>query len=171
MSIRVGQIVRFEDVHGVSGDDPEGEVVAEVVEFSNGKVVVAWQSKAPSVNTYDNIKYVETTHGHGGKSEVIWMWESPPDPDPMEKIFEKKIREAGGEPGKNGKTQDWEEVAEAAAAEAADELHKLVTTKAADKLLERIRESEGAEKKGEEKKSPVVKKKAVAKKTTNGKKK
>jgi hypothetical protein len=170
--------LRYEDVHGVSGDAPEGEVVAEVVEFSNGKVVVAWQSKAPSVNAYDNIKYVETTHGHGGKSEIDWVWESEADPDPMDKIFEKKIRDAGGNPTKNGKNGRgngngvaFEDVAEDAAEAAANELTRLVTAKTAEKLAARVRETEEAEKREGDKKPAASKKKDAVKKPTNGKKK
>jgi hypothetical protein len=84
MSVRVGHIMRHEDVHGVSGTG----IVADVVEFTNGKCVIAWRSAHSSTNVYDHIKDVETTHSHGGKSLVIWDWESPPDPDPMDKVLD-----------------------------------------------------------------------------------
>jgi hypothetical protein len=84
MSVRIGHILRHEDVHGVSGTGK----VADVFEATNGKCVVVWISAHASVNVYDHIKDVETTHSHGGKSLVIWDWESPPDPDPMDKVLD-----------------------------------------------------------------------------------
>ena len=90
MSARVGYIYRQEDVHGVSGEG----IVAEVFEASNGKVAVIWISENPCVTAYDHIKAVQNVHGHGGKSRIEWVWEAEPDPDPMEKVFAKKIEEA-----------------------------------------------------------------------------
>lgn len=98
MSVRVGHIFRHEDVHGVSGTGR----VADVFEASNGKAIVVWTSSNPSVVVYDNVKALENTHGHGGKTDVVWVFEEEREPDPMEKIFEKKIIEAGGTPAKSG---------------------------------------------------------------------
>lgn len=91
MSVRVGRIMRHEDVHGVSGTGK----VADVFEASNGKAVVIWISSNPSVVVYDNVKAVENVHGHGGKTEVVWEWEAPRDPDPMDAVIDRKVAEAG----------------------------------------------------------------------------
>ena len=83
MSYRVGHIMRHEDVHGVSGTGR----ICEIFEASNGKAVVVWLTPTPSVVVYDNAKAVENTLSHGGKTEIIWDYESPPDPDPMDRIL------------------------------------------------------------------------------------
>ncbi len=82
MSVRCGHIMRHEDVHGVSGTGR----VADVYEATNGKCIVIWISPHSSTNVYDNVKHVESTHSHGGKTLVVWDWESPPDPDPMDAL-------------------------------------------------------------------------------------
>ena len=79
--------MRHEDVHGVSGTGK----VADVFEASNGKAVVIWISSNPSVVVYDNVKAVENVHGHGGKTEVVWEWEAPRDPDPMDAVIDRKV--------------------------------------------------------------------------------
>jgi hypothetical protein len=94
MSTRVGHIIKHEDVHGVSGTGK----VAEVFEASNGKAILVWLSVTPSVIVFDNVKAVEAAHGHGGKTEIVWEWESDPEPDPMDEVFARKIKEAGGDP-------------------------------------------------------------------------
>lgn len=81
--------MRHEDVHGVSGTGK----VADVFEASNGKAIVVWISSNPSVVVYDNIKAVENVHGHGGKTEIIWEWEAPRDPDPMDQVIKQKAAE------------------------------------------------------------------------------
>lgn len=52
------------DVHGTSGTG----VVAEVIEFSNGQVVVAWLGSRPSVEVHSSLRQVMDIHGHGGKT-------------------------------------------------------------------------------------------------------
>jgi hypothetical protein len=84
MSVRVGHLMRNEDVHGVSGTGK----VADVFEATNGKCIVVWISPHSSTNIYDNVKHVESTHSHGGKSLVVWDYESPADPDPMDALKE-----------------------------------------------------------------------------------
>lgn len=74
--------MRREDLHGVSGTGK----VADVFEASNGKCVVVWISTHSSTNIYDNVKHVESTHSHGGKSLIVWDWESPAEPDPMDAL-------------------------------------------------------------------------------------
>lgn len=82
MSIRVGHILKHKDVHGVSGTGR----VADVFEATNGKCIVVWISPHSSVNVFDHIKDVESTHSHGGKTLVVWDYESAPDPDPMDAL-------------------------------------------------------------------------------------
>lgn len=66
------KVKREEDESGISGTG----VVAEGVEFENGKVVIQWLSHKPSVTVFDNIKHIKDLHGHGGKTKVVWI-----DPD------------------------------------------------------------------------------------------
>lgn len=66
--IRTFTLVRDEDESGVSGTG----LVAEGVEFSSGQVCITWFSHVPAVNIYGSIKVVETLHGHGGKTRIVW---------------------------------------------------------------------------------------------------
>lgn len=52
------------DVSGVSGTG----IVAQVIEFDNGKVVVAWLGPTRSIAFYDSLADAETVHCHGGAS-------------------------------------------------------------------------------------------------------
>lgn len=123
MSVRVGRIMRHEDVHGVSGT---GDHLADVFEASDGTTVVRWLGKDGSTNVYGGVKNVLNVHGHGGKTEIEWLWEQEADADPMEAVFDKKIIEAGGYTGTTaptGPTAIKEEADKEAEAEAiADEL-------------------------------------------------
>lgn len=130
--------MRHEDVHGVSGTGK----VADVFEASNGKAVVVWISANPSVVVYDNIKAVENVHGHGGKTEVVWEWQAPRDPDPMNEVIERKVIEAGGSTGSQGtagptsasvKDAEADAIATEIAEEAADTIECV-----ADRLAERL---------------------------------
>lgn len=146
MTIRVGRINRHEDVHGISG---EGEHKAEVVEFSDGSVVVRWLGKDAMTNVAAGIKNVTNVHGHGGKTEVEWLWEQEAPPDPMEAVFEKKIAEAGGSTAPTGpsgptavaeedaKDAEAEEIADEIVAEA-EETAERVSKKVAEKLKGKI---------------------------------
>ena len=62
-------LYRHEDESGVSGTG----IVAEGVEFSNGKCAMSWCRRVSSVAMYDSIRELELIHGHSGKSEVIWV--------------------------------------------------------------------------------------------------
>lgn len=73
------KVKREEDESGVSGTG----VVAEGVEFENGKVAIQWLSHKASFGIYDNIKHFKDIHGHGGKTKVRWI-----DPDPLENAEE-----------------------------------------------------------------------------------
>lgn len=148
MSVRVGHLMRHEDVHGVSGTGK----VADVFEAANGKCIVVWISAHSSTNIYDNVKHVESTHSHGGKSLVVWDWESEPDPDPMESLKEDDVP-------KPELTDD--ELAEIAA-EAAEGAKAKITEKIAEKMAEAATEAEGPE--------ATPKKKTAAKKSSTKKK-
>jgi hypothetical protein len=168
MSVRVGHIMRHEDVHGVSGTGK----VADVFEATNGKCIVVWNSAHTSVNVYDHIKDVETTHSHGGKSLVHWDYESPPEPDPMDKLTEPDKPELSEE--------EIEEIAEEATAAASE----IAATKVAERIAEKVAEqkivteeeeleedddeAELVEDAPEEMKTPP-KKKAAKPKPSNGK--
>jgi hypothetical protein len=59
---------RDEDVSGVSGTGN----VAEGVMFGDGTVVMRWRSGIRSFAFYTSIADLETIHGHGGKTQVVW---------------------------------------------------------------------------------------------------
>lgn len=71
--MRTFVLVRDEDVSGVSGPG----IVAEVVEFSSGKAVVAWRMPYFTIEVHDLLEIVERIHGHGGKTRLV---PSPPSP-------------------------------------------------------------------------------------------
>jgi len=140
--------MRHEDVHGVSGVGK----VADVFEATNGKCIVVWISAHASVNVYDHIKDVETTHSHGGKTLVVWDYESPPEPDPMDKIL------AADKP------ELTEEEVEQIAEEAAEEVSQIAAAKVAEKIAEKV-----ADALGENEIGPVTEE-PRGKKSKNGKK-
>lgn len=144
MSVRVGRIMRHEDVHGVSGT---GDHLADVFEASDGTTIVRWLGKDGSTNVYQGVKNVSNVHGHGGKTEIEWLWEQEADADPMEAVFDKKIEEAGGTLGPTAAKEEKEaeaeaeaeEIAEALVEEAAETVDR-VAVKLAEKLLEKTAE-------------------------------
>ena len=63
-------LVRDEDVSGVSGVG----VVADVAQFENGKVCVAFRLGTAGVSNlifYDTLEDVETVHGHEGRTYLV----------------------------------------------------------------------------------------------------
>lgn len=67
--MRSFELVRYEDVTGISGTG----VVAEGVEFSNGKVAIQWVvGEYQSTVVWDNITGVEKIHGHGGATRLVF---------------------------------------------------------------------------------------------------
>lgn len=61
---------RYEDHSGVSGTG----VVAEGVELSCGRVVMAWRTDWYSIVVHEKgIEAVEAVHGHGGRTKVVWL--------------------------------------------------------------------------------------------------
>ena len=146
MSVRVGRIVRHEDVHGVSGT---GDHLADVFEASDGTTVVRWLGKDGSTNVYQGVKNVTNVHGHGGKTDIEWLWEQEADVDPMDSVFDKKITEAGGSTGATALKDEAEKDAEAEAiadeiveeaAETVDRVAIKLAAKLADKTAEKVAE-------------------------------
>ena len=68
-NIRRFCLQRDEDVSGISGTD----LVAEGVQFTNGKCALTWMTFLSSVAIYENIKILEAIHGHEGKTKVIFL--------------------------------------------------------------------------------------------------
>lgn len=62
-------LIRSEDVTGISGIG----MVAEGVQFHDGKCVMAWRSKHRSISVYTSIEDLEAIHGHNGQTIVSWL--------------------------------------------------------------------------------------------------
>jgi hypothetical protein len=65
-------MVRDEDETGISGTG----VVAEGVEFSDGVVVIRWQthqSEHHSTVIWSSVESVLAIHGHNGKTRIEWQ--------------------------------------------------------------------------------------------------
>lgn len=60
---------RIEDKSGISGIG----IVAEGVQFSNGKCVITWLTEHTSTAIYDCIEDIEAIHGHDGKTQIMWL--------------------------------------------------------------------------------------------------
>jgi hypothetical protein len=67
-NMRTFQVVRDEDVSGVSG---EGHI-AEGVLFSSGKVFVNWISMHKIVEMADSVAEWQAVHGHEGRTRIVW---------------------------------------------------------------------------------------------------
>ena len=72
MAFRRFLLCRYDDVSGVSGTGK----VAEGVQFSTGKCVIAWLSTTPSVSIFDGVDELMAVHGHDGKTKLVWMDEA-----------------------------------------------------------------------------------------------
>lgn len=68
-SMRCFVLKRAEDETGTSGVG----VVAEGVEFSNGRVAMHWLSQMDVVGMYDNVTVVEKLHGHDGRTTLEFI--------------------------------------------------------------------------------------------------
>jgi hypothetical protein len=66
--LRVFQLLRDEDISGVSG---VGCVAVGVV-FPSGRVVLEWLGARRSFEIFDQIEHVDHVHGHGGKTRVVF---------------------------------------------------------------------------------------------------
>ena len=62
------ELHRDEDESGISGTG----VVAEGVVFRTGWVAMAWLTKFKSAVIYPDMATLESVHGHGGKTRVVW---------------------------------------------------------------------------------------------------
>jgi hypothetical protein len=62
-------LIREVDESGVSGTG----LVAEGIEFSNGKCALSWRTRVQSIAIYDNIKELESIHGHDGNTSIEWV--------------------------------------------------------------------------------------------------
>lgn len=62
-------VYRMEDISGVSGTG----LVAEGIQFTNGKVAVTWRTEVNSVTVYDSMLDAMKIHGHGGYTKFIWI--------------------------------------------------------------------------------------------------
>lgn len=63
---------RTQDESGVSGTG----VVVEGIEFTNGQVAITWVTVSQGVRSttcYQNIEDAIKIHGHGGKTELVWI--------------------------------------------------------------------------------------------------
>jgi hypothetical protein len=66
--MKMFHLLRMEDESGISGTG----VIAEGVEFTDGVVVMRWTTDHKSTAIYESVKDVQTIHGHGGKTQIIW---------------------------------------------------------------------------------------------------
>lgn len=66
--VRTFHLLRLEDESGVSGTG----WVAEGAVFSNGWVALIWLTDTPSLNFYPSIEAVQSIHGHGGLTRVVY---------------------------------------------------------------------------------------------------
>lgn len=64
--------VRHQDVSGLSGDG----VVMEGAQFPDGRVVVAWLGRYPSVVHWPNMEQAVAVHCHQGDTTVAWVDEA-----------------------------------------------------------------------------------------------
>ncbi len=63
-------LFRLVDISGVSGTG----IVAEGVQFSNGRVCTCWQSHLGcSLELHDSLADLEKIHGHNGATAVRWL--------------------------------------------------------------------------------------------------
>ena len=62
-------LIRKEDETGISGTG----MVAEGVQFHDGKCVLAWRTKYRSISVYDSSEAVVAIHGHEGKTVLSWL--------------------------------------------------------------------------------------------------
>jgi hypothetical protein len=70
--VKVFILQRDKDISGISGIG----VVAEGVEFDDGKVALRWiVGEHKSSVVWDSMADVEAVHGHEGATAIIWLGE------------------------------------------------------------------------------------------------
>lgn len=62
-------LLRHEDISGVSGTG----IVAEGVQYHNGKIALCWFGEFSSVGVFDSLDALIKIHGHCGSTEIIWI--------------------------------------------------------------------------------------------------
>lgn len=67
--MRLFQLHRDEDETGISGTG----VVAEGVEFSDGRCAMRWLTGVSSTAVYDSAADLATIHGHGGRTRMVYL--------------------------------------------------------------------------------------------------
>lgn len=68
------ELSRSVDETGVSGTG----IVATGVQWPDGRCALRWDANKPtSTANYDSIGDIESIHGHGGKTRVVWL-DTPP---------------------------------------------------------------------------------------------
>lgn len=78
-------VYRHHDVSGVSGTG----VVADGIEFPDGRVAMRWRGEDGSTVIHDSIQTVEKIHGHGGNTIIVWIAEElPPILEALDRIEE-----------------------------------------------------------------------------------
>lgn len=73
-ALRRFQLHRREDVSGVSGVG----IVAEGVQFHDGRLAMSWLSHHHTVALYDCVESLLDIHGHGGRTTLCWLDPAPP---------------------------------------------------------------------------------------------
>ncbi len=63
------QLLRHKDISGISGQG----LVAEGVEFSDGRVAIRWLTETGSTVFYDCFAHAIAIHGHGGATEFRYI--------------------------------------------------------------------------------------------------
>lgn len=67
------QLERDTDLSGVSGLG----IVAEGVQFTDGRCALRWLSDKASTALYDNTEDLLAIHGHNGATRLVWLDELP----------------------------------------------------------------------------------------------
>jgi hypothetical protein len=62
------ELQRKVDVSGISGTG----IVAEGVEFPNGKVLIKWLGDRPSLVLWQSIEHAQGVHGHNGGTDFVY---------------------------------------------------------------------------------------------------
>ncbi len=72
--MRVFNLIRNYDVTGTTGTG----TVAQVVEFDNGKAVIAWNTPSgpKSVTVYDDLTDLRRVHCHGANSILVLLYDT-----------------------------------------------------------------------------------------------
>ena len=81
------QLVRTEDVSGVSGIG----VIAEGVEFLDGKVILHWNNHG-TLGIFDDVSQVIAIHGHDGRTTIQWLSDSLSTAD-MREVYKRLSRD------------------------------------------------------------------------------